>query len=98
MSPEAKKHVAAPDEGIGALGVENGAGVDLGGDLEGDARGQVGLDDARDDVHGRPLRGDDEVDAGGAGELRETGDVRLDLGGGDHHEVGEFVDDRDDVG
>jgi hypothetical protein len=32
-----EEHVAAADEGVGALGVEDGAGVDLGGDLEGDA-------------------------------------------------------------
>ena len=31
-----EEHVAAADKGIGALGVEDGAGVDLGGDLEGD--------------------------------------------------------------
>ena len=38
------------------------------------------------------------MDAGGAGELGEAGDARLDLGGRDHHEVGELVDDGDDVG
>ena len=93
-----EEHVAAANEGIGTLGVEDGAGVDLRGDLEGDARGKVGLDDAGDDVHRRALGGDDEVDAGGAGELGEARDGGFDFRGRDHHEVGEFVDDRDDVG
>ena len=38
------------------------------------------------------------MDAGGAGELGEAGDARLDLGWGNHHEIGELVDDGDDVG
>src|SRR5207237_984624 len=58
---------------------------------------QVGLDDAGDDVHRRALRGDDEVDAGGAGELGEARDTRLDLGRRDHHVIGELVDEGDDV-
>ena len=39
-----------------------------------------------------------EVDAGCAGELRDAHDRVLDLLGGDHHEVGELVDDDDEVG
>jgi len=81
-----EQHVAAADECLGALAVEDGARVDLRCDLKRDARGEVGLDDAGDDVHRRTLRGDDEMDAGGARELREAGDVGFDLGGRDHHE------------
>ena len=71
---------------------------DLRRDLEGDTRGEVGLDDAGDDVHRRPLRRDDQVDAGGTCELGEPRDAGLDLGRRDHHQVGELVDDCDDVG
>ncbi len=45
-----------------------------------------------------PLRGDDEVHAHGAGELPQADHRVLDLGRGDHHEVGELVHDDDDVG
>jgi hypothetical protein len=38
-----EQHVAAADQGIGAFGVENGAGIDLRGHLEGDARGRFAL-------------------------------------------------------
>ena len=44
------------------------------------------------------MGGDDEVDAGGAGELGEADDLLLYLDGGGHHEVGEFVEDEDPVG
>ena len=38
------------------------------------------------------------MDTGRAGELGEARDARLNFGRRDHHEVGELVDDRDDVG
>ena len=47
--------------------------------LEGDAAGEVGLDDAGDDVDRRPLGGDDQVDADGPGQLGQAADGVLDL-------------------
>ena len=44
-----------------------------------------------------PLRGDDQVDADGAGLLGDAGDALLDVAGRDHHQVVELVDDDDDV-
>ncbi len=38
------------------------------------------------------------MNADGAGHLRETRDGFLDVAGVDHHQVGQFVDDDDDVG
>ncbi|SIG96314.1 Uncharacterised protein [Mycobacteroides abscessus subsp. abscessus] len=37
------------------------------------------------------------MDAGGAGELRDPLDRGLDVAGGDHHEIGELVDDDEEV-
>jgi hypothetical protein len=37
------------------------------------------------------------MDAGGAGHLGDAGDGHFDIGRGDEHEVGEFIDDDDDV-
>ena len=62
---------------------------------EGDARGEVGLDQAGDDVDRRPLGGDDQVDAGRAGKLGEAADLALDLERRRHHQVGQLVDDHD---
>ena len=45
-----EEHVAAAEEGLGAVGVDDGAGVDLGGEAEAHAGGDVGLDEAGDDV------------------------------------------------
>ena len=45
-----EEHVAAADQRLGAATIQNGARVDLRGDLEADTRRQVGLDEARDDI------------------------------------------------
>ena len=93
-----KEHVAAAQQRLGAVGVENGARVHLGGQAEADARGNVGLDEAGDDVHAGPLRGQDEVNAHGARHLRQARDGLFNVGAVEHHQVGELVDDDDDVG
>ena len=91
------KHVALAEQFVGAHGVENGARIHLGGDLKGDARGNVRLDDAGDDIHARPLGGDDAMDAGGARHLGDAGDGHFHIGGRDEHEVGQLINDNDDV-
>src|SRR5688500_15873171 len=68
------KHVAFAEQFIGAHGIENGAGVDLGGNLESDTGGDVRLDDAGDDVNARALGGDNAMNAGSAGHLGDARD------------------------
>ena len=92
------EHVAFAEQAFGAVGVDDGARVDLGGEAEAHARGHVGLDEAGDDVDRWALRGEHQVDADGAGHLREAGDGLFDVGAVEHHQVGELVDDDDDVG
>ena len=93
-----EEHVAAAQQRLGPVGVEDGARIDFGGQSEADAGGDVGLDEAGDDVHAGALRGQDEMNADGAGHLREAGDGFFHVGAVEHHQVGEFVDDDDDVG
>ena len=38
------------------------------------------------------------MDAGSAGHLCKAGDRFFDLSTGDHHQIGELIDDDDDVG
>ena len=92
------EHVAHAEQLLGALLAEDGAAVDLGGDLEGDAGREVGLDRAGDDVDRGALRRHDDVDAGGARHLREALHRAFDVLAGDHHQVGHLVDDDDDEG
>ena len=66
--------------------------------MEGDAGGDIGFNDAGDNCGAWGLGCDDEVDTGGAGFGGEEGDGVFDFGGGNLHEVGELVDDDDDVG
>ena len=83
-----------PSERLGAVDVEDDAGVGLAGDGEGDARGDVRLDHARDDVGRGALGGDHQVDADGSGLLRQADDVLLHLLRRHHHQVGQLVDDH----
>src|SRR5438034_9854884 len=91
------EHVAFAEQFVGAHPVQDRARVHLRRDLKSDARRDVRLDDAGDDVHAGPLRGDDAMNAGGAGHLRDSGDGHFHVGGRGKHQVGEFVDDDDDV-
>src|SRR5688500_2023778 len=86
------EHVAHAEQRLGARLVEDGARVDLGGDLERDARRDVGFDQAGDHVDRRPLRGEHQVDAGGARLAGEAGDQLLHFLADHHHQVGELVD------
>ena len=92
------QHVAAAEELLGPVAVENRARVDLRRHAERDARWQVGLDQAGDHVDRRALGGQDEVDADGPRHLREAGDRLLHLAAREHHQVGQLVDGEHDVG
>ena len=91
-----KQHVASAEKLLGAVGVENRSRVGLRRQPERDTGRQVGLDEARHDVHGRPLRGKDQMDADRASHLRQPGDRFLDLVARHHHQIRELVDDHDD--
>ena len=94
----AEQHVALPEQRLGAVLVEDHARVGLRGDREGDPRGHVRLDHARDHVHARALRREHQVDAHRARLLRQADDRVLDVGRRDHHQVRELVDHAQDVG
>src|SRR5207245_4703272 len=79
------EHVAATEKLFRTTCVEDDAAVDLRADSESDAGGDVGLDQTRDDVGRRALRGDDQVNADGAGKLREPADQLLDPARADRH-------------
>ena len=93
-----EEHVAAAEQPLGARHVEDHAAVGLAGDGKGDAGGEVGLDQAGDDIHRWTLRGDDQVNADGTRHLRHAADVFFDLFGRSHHQVGHLVHDDDDDG
>ena len=93
----AEEHVALAEQGLGAALVEDHARVDLRGDGEGDPGRDVDLDRPGDDVGRRPLGRQHQVDADGPRLLGQPDDRVLDLGRGDHHQVGELVDHAEDV-
>ena len=68
------EHISAPQQGFGAIGVENGARIYFGGHAERYARGEVRLDEAGDHIHRRTLRGQYQMNADGARHLRQPRD------------------------
>ncbi len=91
-----EEQIAIAEEAFGADVVEDDLRVDAACHLEGNAGRDVRFDDAGDHFAGGPLGGQDQVDADGAGHLGDPGDRRFDIGAGDHHQIGELIDDRDD--
>ena len=65
--------------------------------MERDTRGDVGFDDTGNDVHARPLRRHDAMDARRARHLRDACDSHFHVRRRDEHEVGQFVNDDHDV-
>ena len=90
------KHVATAKELFGTGMVHHRAGVNLRCHLEADTRRQVRLDDPRNDLHGRALRGKHQVDAHGTSLSRQASYGLFNFLAGDHHEVRHFVDNHDD--
>ena len=64
---------------------------------ERDAGGNIGFDQPSDDIDARPLGRQDQVNAGSPRHLRQARDRLLYLAPLDHHEVGQLVNDDDDV-
>ena len=91
MSPRAEQL-------LGAVAVENRARIDLRRHAERNARRQVGLDEAGDDVDRRSLGRENEMDADRARHLGEPRDGFLDLVARHHHQVRKLVDQHDDEG
>src|ERR1041385_89889 len=66
-----KQHVAVAEQRFRAVLIEDRATVDLCRDAECDAAREVRLDQPGDDVHGRPLRRENQVNADRARLLRQ---------------------------
>ena len=90
--------IALTGEGLGPVLVEDDARVQLGGGGEGQARGHIGLDQAGDHGGDRALRGQHQMNTGGTGQLGDALDGGLDVLGRGHHEVGELIDDHQEIG
>ena len=78
------------------MSVQYNAAVSFTGDLERDPSRQVRFNEARDNIDGRFLRREDQVDADGATFLSQSNDVCFHVLASGHHQVRHFVSDDDD--
>ncbi len=92
-----EQHVALSQELFCAVHIQNGSGIHTGGNTEGNTAGHVSLDQSRNDVHGRTLRGDDQVDAGCSCQLGKAADGGLHVVFGDHHQIRQLVHNDDQL-
>ena len=77
--------------------VEHGARIDAGRHAEADARREIRLDQAGDHVDAGTLRREHQVHADGARHLRQARDGFFDVGAFQHHQVGQLVDQDQNV-
>ena len=91
------EHVALAQQLFRAAGIENRAAVNLAGNGKRDSARDVRLNHARDDVDRRSLRRDDQMNARRARQLGQTADGFLHLARRDHHQIGQLVDDDDNL-
>ena len=75
------EHVSLSDQFLGPWRVEDSRRVDPGDNPEGNPRREVGLDQASNHIHGRPLGRQHDVDTGSPTLLRQTDDGRRDASG-----------------
>ena len=92
-----KQHIAAAEQMLRAVHVEDRARIDFGRDAIRNSGREVCLYQSGDYVDRRTLRRQDQMDADRAGHLGQTSDRILDFMTGSHHQIGEFVDDDYDV-
>src|SRR5213076_669710 len=71
LLPGGRNSMSPFKHGLGAVLVEDGPAVHLGRDPKRDATGKIRLDEAGDDVHGRTLGREHEVNPDGPGLLRQ---------------------------
>ena len=85
------QHIALTEQLFRALFAKDGAAINLGCDLEGNARREIRLDGAGDDIHRRPLCGHDHMDTRGARHLRQPLHGCFNVLAGHDHQIGHFI-------
>ena len=89
-----KEHISVAYELFGARHIEYGSRIDGRRYGEREAAGDIGLDNTRYDIDGGTLSRYDKVHTRGSRLLSKAAYRVLDLVGGNHHKVGELVDEN----
>ena len=92
------EHIAPAQQLLAAVPVQNGPGIHIAGRLESDPAGDVRLDQAGNDIHGRALRRDNQMNARRPGQLGQPADVLFHILLANHHQVGQLINDNHNPG
>ena len=92
------KHITLAEQTVGAVFVENHSTVDLRCNLECNPARNVRFDHAGNDICSRRLRGYDQMNTRSACHLSYARNRGLDIGWRRLHQIGQFIDNDDDVG
>ena len=93
-----EQHVAVPQQGLGAVLIQDRPAVHLRGDSERDPAREVGFDEPGQHVHGGTLGGENQMDPDRPGFLGQHGQRRFHFGGHRHHQVGQLIHHDHDIG
>ncbi len=91
------EHIPHPQQRFRATLIENGAGVDFAGHGKCDTRRNVGFNQTGDDIHGRTLRRQHQVDTRRTRLLRETRNQLFDFFTDRHHQIGKLIHQHHDI-
>ena len=86
-----KEHITLAQKLFRTAHVNDGAGVRLGRNRKGNAGGDIGLDDAGDNIHGGPLRCQNQMNTGRTRLLRQAQNCVLHIHLSHHHQIRKLV-------
>ena len=90
--------VTLPDQLVGTRLIQDDPAIGHAAHRECESRWHVGLDQPRHDIDAGPLRSEHQMYSGCPRQLRDAHDRIFDVSWRDHHQVGELVDDDQEVG
>ena len=91
------QHVSLTKKLVRPHGIENGSTINFGGYLESNTRRNIGFDHTSDYVHARPLRCDNAMNAGGASQLRNSGNGCFHIRWSHHHQIRQLINHHHDI-
>ena len=88
-----EQHVPVSQKTFRAIGINDGPGIDSRRYLKRQAGREVSLDDTSKHIHRRPLSGQNKMDSGSPGHLRQPRQGDFHITGCHHHQIRQLIND-----